>query len=66
MNIGDPSKEDEQTASEIGLELVQRLGPFTAKVISIMMKQIAELDNAINEQKAELSYLRKKIKDLEK
>ena len=66
MNIGDPSREDEETATEIGMTLVQELGPFSAKVISIMMKQIAEIDNTLNEMKSEIKHLRKKIKDLEK
>ncbi len=65
-SIGDSSWKDKQEAQKISDELIKTLGTFPAQVIAIMMSQITDFDNSINELKAELSYLRKKIKDLEK
>lgn len=65
-SIGDSSWRDRKEAQKISDELIKTLGTFPAQIIAIIMSQITDMDNSINELKAEISYLRKKIKDLEK
>jgi archaellum component FlaC len=65
-SIGDSSWKDRQEAQKISDELLRTLGQFPAQIIGIIMSQITDLDNSVNELKAEISYLRKKVKELEK